>query len=292
MHVLLAGSTGVLGRRILPLLLSSGHEVTALVRDPTQAARIAGLGAGTALADALDLAAVMTAVAQARPDVVMHQVTDLAAGTSASNAALRIAGTRGLVDAAHAAGVRRVIAQSIAWAYQPGDAPAEETTPLDERADTPRRTTIDGIAALEQATREAPEWVVLRYGLLYGPDTWYSPAGARGGDVRAGRLEADADVSSFVHVDDAAAAAIEALHRPSGAVNVCDDEPATGHEWLPAFCSVAGAPPPPIIDRPRTRWARGASNRHAREDLGWSPRYRSWRTGFPAMAQSSGEPAH
>lgn len=237
------------------------------------------------MADARDRGALAAAVATARPDVVMHQMTDLASGTSVSNAALRISGTRSLVDAAHAAGIRRVITQSIARAYAPGDEPAVETTQLDEHADPPRGTTIAGIAALEQATGEAPEWVVLRYGLLYGPDTWYSPAGARAADARAGRLTADADVTSFVHVDDAAAAAIEALHWPSGPVNVCDDEPAAGHHWLPAFCATVGAPPPPSSDRPPTPWARGASNRHARQDLGWSPSNQSWRTAFPAMAQ-------
>ena len=109
----------------------------------------------------------------------MHQLTDLTSGTSASNANLRARGTRNLMDAAHAAGVSRVISQSIAWAYTAGCGPAAEETPLDLSTAEPRLTTIRGIAALEQMTQEAPEWVVLRYGILYGPDTWYSRAAAR-----------------------------------------------------------------------------------------------------------------
>jgi nucleoside-diphosphate-sugar epimerase len=223
---------------------------------------------------------VVTAVERARPDVVMHQLTDLAGGSSATNAQLREDGTRNLVDAARAAGARRVIAQSIAWAYAPGRAPADEPTPLDTTAPEPRQTTIRGIAALESAVRQVREWVVLRYGLLYGPGTWYAHDGLRADQARGGKLTADADITSFVHADDAAAAAVAALDWPSGTVNICDDEPATGHEWLPAFCAAVGAPPPPVANGERAGWARGASNRHARGALGWVPQHPTWRAGF------------
>jgi nucleoside-diphosphate-sugar epimerase len=237
-------------------------------------------GADVVVADALDRTAVLDAVAAARPDVVMHQLTDLSGGTSATNAALRERGTRNLVDAALAAGVRRVVAQSIAWAYAPGAEPAGEQEPLDAEAPEPRQTTIRGVAALESAVAEALEWVVLRYGLLYGPGTWYAPDGLRADQARAGKLTADADVSSFVHADDAAAAALAALDWPSGAVNVCDDDPAPGSDWVPAFCAAVGAPPPPAAGGERAGWARGAANRHARADLGWMPRHPTWRRGF------------
>src|SRR6185312_2457245 len=114
-------------------------------------------------------------VRAARPDVVVHQLTDLAGGDSGANATLRIDGTRNLVAAARAAGVRRIVAQSVAWAYQPGETPAGESVPLDLEAPQPRQTTVYGIRALEFAVRELPEWVVLRYGVLYGPDTWFAP---------------------------------------------------------------------------------------------------------------------
>ena len=178
-----------------------------------------------------------------------------------------------------------MIAQSIAWAYAPGDGPAGETAGLDLGAGPPRDVTIRGVAALEHAVAEAPEWVVLRYGLLYGPGTWYAADGLHADRARAGELTATADVASFVHADDAAVAAVEALAWPSGAVNVCDDDPSPGHEWVPAFCRAAGAGAPPVADAPRAPWARGASNRRARE-LGWAPRYASWRTGFETLISS------
>jgi nucleoside-diphosphate-sugar epimerase len=287
MRVFLAGATGAIGRRLVPLLVEAGHDVTGMTRRPEGADLLRALGAGAVTADALDRDAVHAAIAQARPDVVVHQLTDLRAGNSASNAALRRDGTRNLVDAARAAGVGRLVAQSIAWVYEPGDDPATEDVPLDLGADEARQTSVEGVAALEGAAAEMPEWVVLRYGLLYGPDTWYAPDGLRADEARAGRLTADADVSSFVHVDDAASAAVEALDWPSGIVNVCDDEPATGREWVPVFCAAAGAPPPPEDDAARHAWARGASNAKARRDLGWTPHHPSWRQGFHSDARST-----
>jgi nucleoside-diphosphate-sugar epimerase len=282
MRIFVAGATGVIGRRLVPLLLQEGHEVAAMTRRADAAAGLRALGAQPVVADALDREGILAAVPAARPDVVIHQLTDLAAGSSETNAALRIAGTRNLVDAAQAAGAGRVIAQSIAWAYTPGDAPAGEDEALDTAAPPPRETTIRGVGALESAVREAPEWVVLRYGQLYGRGTWFAADGLRAEEARAGRLTANADVSSFVHVEDAAVAAVDALAWPSGAVNVCDDEPAPGQAWVPAFCRAVGAAPSPASDAPRTPWARGAANRHARRELGWTPRHPSWRDGFRA----------
>ncbi|GIF73996.1 NAD-dependent epimerase/dehydratase family protein [Asanoa siamensis] len=271
-RVLLAGATGVIGRRLGPLLAARGHEVVPLART------------GPGAVDLFDRDGVMAAVAAARPDVVMHQVTTLASGDLAANSRLRQVGTRNLVDAALAAGVRRIVAQGIAWAYEPGLAPATEDTPFDAGAPEPRRTSVAGVAALEAAVREAPEWVVLRYGTLYGPDTWFARGGLMAQRAPAGAVRADADVSSLLHVDDAASAAAEALDWPSGAVNVCDDEPAPAAEWVPAFCAAVGVPAPPVStgERPHA-WARGASNRHAREGLGWKPAYPSWRTGFAGL---------
>jgi nucleoside-diphosphate-sugar epimerase len=290
-RIFIAGATGVIGQRLVPRLLLEGHDVTAMTRRPAAAAHLEALGAQVAVADAFDRDTVRAAVAGARPDVVIHQLTDLTGGSSDANAALRTQGTRNLVDAALAAGVRRVVAQSIAWAYAPGADPADEAVPLDPRAATPRATTVAGIAALEAAVREAPEWVLLRYGALYGRGTFFARDGARGLDARAGALTATADLTSFVHVDDAAVAAVEALAWPSGAVNVCDDDPAPGYEWVPEFCRAVGADPPPVRVAPRAEWARGATNRHAREDLGWVPRHPSWRSGFTARPQAPGAPA-
>jgi nucleoside-diphosphate-sugar epimerase len=279
-RIFLAGATGAIGRRLLPLLISGGHSVTAMVRSPEGALSVERDGATAVQADAMDAAAVRAAVLAARPEVLMHQLTALSGGDFAANSALRVHGTRNLADAAEAAGVSRFIAQSINWVYEPGDVPATESVPLNLRA---KSGPVPAVAELEAQTARSPEWVVLRYGSLYGPGTWYSPDGAFGQQAREGKLTATADVASFVHVDDAATAAVAALDWPSGAVNVCDEEPAAGLVWLPAFCAAAGAAPPPPSDAPRSATARGADSTLARTELGWTPRWASWRAGFPAM---------
>ncbi|MGW3607648.1 NAD-dependent epimerase/dehydratase family protein [Micromonospora sp. NPDC005161] len=271
MRILLAGSTGVIGRRLEPLLTAQGHEVTGLARN------------GAVAVDVLDRDAVVAAVRSVRPDVVMHQLTSLSTGDFAANSRLRRVGTRNLVDAALAAGVRRIVAQSIAWAYEPGAEPAPENTALDLGAPEPRQTSVAGVAALESAVQEAPEWIVLRYGTLYGPGTWYARDGHMAQFAAAGKVIADADVSSLLHVDDAVAAALAALDWPSGAVNVCDDEPAPAAKWVPAFCAAAGVAAPAVTEGERHGWARGASNHYARKHLGWTPKYPSWRAGFAVL---------
>jgi nucleoside-diphosphate-sugar epimerase len=284
-RIFLAGATGAVGSRLVPLLVAAGHHVTALTRHPERAAALRAAGTEPVIADAHDAGALAEAVLRAAPEVVVHQLTDLSAADTAANAALRTAGTRHLVDAALASGVRRIVAQSIAWAYGRGADPAVEAVPLDRDALEPRRRSVLGVDALERAVAEAPEAVVLRYGMFYGPGTWFARTGLRASEARAGRLAATADVTSFLHVDDAAAAAVEALRWPSGAVNVCDDEPAAGWDWVPAFCAAVGAPAPTIGEStPRAGWARGADNRYAREHLGWVPRHPSWRPEFALSA--------
>jgi nucleoside-diphosphate-sugar epimerase len=279
-RILLAGSTGVVGKRLVPLLVADGHHVTALTRRPERVPALRAAGAHPAVVDVRDAGALAATVRDTAPEVVVHQLTDLGAADLIANAELRVTGTRNLVDAALACGARRIVAQSIAWAYAGGDGPADEDTPLDLDAPEPRGTSVRGVAALEAAVREAPEWVVLRYGMFYGPGTWFAPDGPHAADARAGRLMADGDVTSFLHVDDAATAPVAALHWPSGAVNVCDDEPAAALDWVPAFCASVGAPHPPSSPAPRRPWARGADNHRAREQRGWTPRHPSWRNGL------------
>jgi nucleoside-diphosphate-sugar epimerase len=159
--------------------------------------------------------------------------------------------------------------------------------PLDLGAAEPRSRTVEGVRAVEGTAAELETAVLLRYGILYGPGTWYAPGGAvaaaLAGDPDApflGYLEADSSVSSFVHVADAAAAAVAALDWPAGPVNIVDDEPAPGREWVPVLAAALGLPAPEA--RPgRLSWARGASNGLARS-RGWRPEYPTWRTGFAA----------
>jgi nucleoside-diphosphate-sugar epimerase len=280
MRIFLAGASGVVGRRVVPALLAAGHEVVGLARGQASYDRIAALGATAVLGDVYDEAALAELVAAARPEVVMHQLTDLGSGDRAANARVRKIGTRNLVDAAKAAGVRRMVAQSISWAYAPGVRPATEDTPLDLDGGPDRRRTVEGIASLESAVAELPEWVVLRYGTLYGPGTWYERDGLMAQLAHDGKLPATADVSSFVHVDDAASAAVDALRWPTGPVNVCDDEAAAGFDWVPVFSAAVGAPEAAVTKEERTGWARGADNSYARNELGWVPSRPSWRLGM------------
>lgn len=282
MRVFLAGATGVVGRLLVPELVAAGHQVTGLVRRPDAAESLRSQGADAVLADIYDAPAIAAAVAAAQPDVVMHQLTDLAKHDYAANVEIRKIGTRNLVDAALGAGVRRVVAQSIAWVYEPGEEPATEETPLDVGAAAPRLDAVAGVIALEDIVAEAPEWVVLRYGLFYGPGTWYARGAVMADQIRAGAIPPTADVTSFLHIADAATAAVQALEWPTGPVNVVDDEPAPASVWVPAFARSVDAPEPAPIESERKPWARGADNHYARKHLKWTPRYPSWREGFVA----------
>ncbi|MEU1185469.1 NAD-dependent epimerase/dehydratase family protein [Streptomyces sp. NPDC005820] len=285
MRVLVAGATGAVGRPLVPLLVAAGHEVTAVSRTPAGVERIRGLGAKGVRADALDAPALRHAVGAASPEVVIHQLTDLSAADGTANGRLRREGTRNLVEAAKAAGVGRIVAQSISWAYAPGEGPAGEPVPLDGTAAEPRARMVAAVRSLEETAAELETAVVLRYGLLYGPGTWYAPGGALAaalaGDRSArflGSTVANDAVSSFVHVADAARAVVAALDWPGGPVNVVDDEPAPAHQWLPALADALGVPAPePVAGR--QEWERGALNALARS-RGWRPERPTWRTGF------------
>ncbi|PEA53006.1 dTDP-glucose 4,6-dehydratase [Bacillus pseudomycoides] len=279
MKVFLAGATGVIGRFLIPLLVQEGHEVFGMIRAESQLSTITKLGAKPVVADAFDRNAVFSALEKSQPDVVIHQLTALSGGNSVDNAKMRIEGTENLVDAAKSAGVRRMIAQSISWAYEPGEEPATEENMFDVTAPFPRKTTIEGIIALEEKVSQMPEFVILRYGTLYGPGTWYAKDGMIADQVRMKEIAATDGIVSFLHIDDAARAARLALDWPSGPVNIVDDHPAPGNVWLPVYASAIGAPNP-SFQTGSNRGERGASNTKARKEYGWEPIYPSWTKGF------------
>jgi len=264
--------------------MASGHEVIGTTRTAEKSELLQKLGAAPLVVDAFNRARLARVVREAHPEVIIQQLTDLSAGRSAANARMRQEGTRNLVDAARAAGVRQFIAQSISWVSAPGAGPADETVPLDLEAPEPRRTTVEGVAALERAVAEMERGIVLRYGTLYGLGTWYAPEGSIAQQVRQGQLTADEGITSFLHVDDAARAALFALDWQPGIVNIVDDEPAPGTVWLPVYAATLGAPAPPVATG-QGRAMRGASNAKARRMLHWSPLYPSWREGFAQVAQ-------
>lgn len=215
-RIFLAGASGAIGRRLIPQLLAAGHQVTASTRQAVKADELGALGADPVVVDVFDAAGLRDAVVAARPQIVIHQLTDLPAGLDPSrmaeaiarNARIRDEGTRNLVDAAKAAGVRRLIAQSIAWAYAPGAEPHAETDPLDSKAEGGRAVSVGGVIALERHVLEASPMtgIVLRYGHLYGPGTG---------------TETGADPA--LHVDAAAFAALLVVEKGSqGAFNVAE----------------------------------------------------------------------
>jgi nucleoside-diphosphate-sugar epimerase len=224
MKIFLAGAGGAIGRRLTPLLRAAGHTVIGTTRAADKVEALRALGAEPVVVDVFDAAALARAMLAAAPQTVMHQLTDLPHGPGTPgydaglerNARLRIDGTRNLVAAAKAAGVRRLIAQSIAFVYAPGDGVRIETDPLDLAATGVRKRTVEGVVALEDATLEMPEGIVLRYGLLYGPGTWF---------------EREKRGKPGLHVDAAAQAALLALTQGRrGIYNVAEDDGAISSE--------------------------------------------------------------
>jgi 2-alkyl-3-oxoalkanoate reductase len=308
MRIFVAGATGVLGRRLLPLLVGGGHQVTAMTRTAGKAAGLRQAGAEPVVADALDRDAVAAAVVAARPEVVVHQLTDLAGTTSfrrfdrefAATNRLRTEGTDHLVAAARSAGARRLVAQSFAgWPFARVGGPVKtEDDPLDPDPPAQLRRTLAAIRHLEAAVlgAEGLEGVVLRYGGFYGPGTSAGEGGFMLDDLRRRRFPmvgAGTGVWSFVHIDDAAAATAAAVERGApGIYQIVDDEPAPVSAWLPVLAAAAGARPPRRVPAWLARLlggehavvlmteARGASNAKARRELGWRPAHPSWRQGF------------
>jgi nucleoside-diphosphate-sugar epimerase len=308
MRIFVAGATGALGRRLVPLLVEGGHQVTGMTRTAGKAAGLRAAGADPVVADALDRDAVLRAVVAARPEVVVHQLTALAGMTSmrrfdrefALTNRLRTEGTDHLLEAARAAGARRFVAQSFAgWPFARVGGPVRtEDDPLDPDPPAQLRRTLDAIRHLEAAVcgTEGLEGVVLRYGGFYGPGTSAGAGGSTLEELRRCRFPIVGDgggVWSFIHIDDAATATAAAIGRGApGVYQIVDDDPAPVSEWLPALAAAVGAPPPRRVPAWVARLVagehavvlmtevRGASNAKARRELGWRPGWRSWRQGF------------
>ena len=306
-RVFLAGATGAIGRRLVPQLVEAGHRVTAITRSQEKLGKLHDLGAEPVLCDVFNAGRLGAVVARAEPDAVINELTDLPQSLKprklgeyyAANNRVRREGTRNLLDAARGAGVRRFLVQGAAyWYAQTGAAVKTEEAPLYLDAPPPIGLAVQTMKEVEEAvlSAEGLEGVVLRYGFFYGPGTWYAKDGDVGLQVRKRRypmIGRGEGTNSFIHVDDAAAATVAALERARpGVYNVVDDEPATAAEWLPVYAEALGAKRPPrvpafvarlIAGKALVEWMlglRGASNEKIKRELGWRPRYESWRQGF------------
>lgn len=308
MKVFVAGGSGAMGRRLVPQLVAAGYQVVAMTRDGDKAPWLRRVGAEPVVADALDRAAVLGAVTGSAPEVVIHQLTALAGATSFKNFdqefartnVLRTEGTDHLLAASRAAGVRRIIAQSYGnWNYErTGSAVKTETDPFDPDPPANQVESLRAIRYVEDAVTNADgiEGIALRYGNFYGPGTSFALDGDITAQVRKRRFPvvgSGAGIWAFSHLDDAAAAAIAAIERGQpGVYNVADDEPVAVRTWLPDLAEVLGAKPPLHVPVWLGRLAagdvgvsmmtriRGISNAKAKAELGWAPRYRTYREGF------------
>jgi nucleoside-diphosphate-sugar epimerase len=302
MRVFVAGASGAIGSRLVPQLIDRGHEVIGTFHSPASAVRVRALGAEPVELDLLDAQAVLRAVRQAGPEAIVHQATALAGvrfgrsldRTFGPTNRLRTEGTDALLAAARETGVRRFVAQSFAsYRYAREGGPVKtEDDPLDPSPPAMARETNAAMRHLDEAVTAAGG-IALRYGGFYGAanDGLVKPVRKRQFPV----IGAGEGISSFIHLDDAAAATVLALeHDGAGLYNIVDDEPAPMREWLPALASALGAKPPRHV----SLWlaglvagkgavmmsveSRGASNAKAKRELGWTPRYPSWRQGFIA----------
>jgi nucleoside-diphosphate-sugar epimerase len=308
MRVFVAGASGAIGSRLVPLLIDRGHEVIGSSRSPAATERVRALGARPVVLDLIHERAVRRAVLKAEPDAIVHQATALA-GVSFSRSLdrsfaetnrLRTQGTDALLAAARDMGVCRFVAQSFASLryVREGGAVKTEDDPLDPTPVPAMRETDAAMRYLDEVVTDAGG-VALRYGGFYGAagDGMVEP-------VRKRRFPIVGDgggVSSFIHLDDAAAATVLALeHDAAGIYNVVDDDPAPVREWLPVLAEALGAKPPRRFPRRLARLvageaavmmgteARGASNAKAKRELGWQLRYPSWRQGFVAAYAATG----
>jgi 2-alkyl-3-oxoalkanoate reductase len=329
MNILIAGASGAIGRALVPLLVGAGHDVVGIVQRPRSADLVRAMGAEPRTADALDRAAVLACFREVRPELVIHQATAIPPNLDmrrfdrdfALTNLLRTEGTRNLLAAAVDVGAKHFIAQSFAgWTYgrtSNGGKPVKtprtaklktEDDPFDPDPPKRMRTTLDALKALEQAVLSESRLTgtVLRYGGFYGPNTSIAKDGAVVQALRRRKLPMVGDgagVWSFVHIEDAAsatAAVVEAGH--GGIFNVVDDEPAPVSEWLSFLAHCAHAQPPKQVPA----WLagmligehvvalmneiRGVSNAKIKHELGWAPRWPSWRQGFQQMLKSASLP--
>jgi 2-alkyl-3-oxoalkanoate reductase len=308
MRIFVAGATGAIGRRLVPLLGTDGHVVIGTTRTPGKAVALRAAGAVPQVLDLLDRDGVGEAIARSEPDVVVHEATALARFTDfrkfdqefALTNRLRTEGTDNLIAGMRRAGVRRLVAQSFAgWPHARTGGPVKsEDDPLDPDPPVAVRRSLQALRHLERAVLDTYgiDGTVLRYGAFYGPSTSLAEGGFQLEGIRRRRFPLvgrGTGVTSFIHVDDAATATLAAIESGrTGLYNVVDDDPATVAEWLPALAAAIGAKPPLRVPPWLARMfvgehgvlmmteVRGASNAKAKRDFGWRPAFPSWREGF------------
>ncbi|MCC7478095.1 NAD(P)-dependent oxidoreductase [bacterium] len=311
MRILLAGASGAIGRQVIPLLLDAGHSVTGMCRSDEGMAIISRLGGGARRCDALDAQQVRHLVEIVRPEAIICELTDLPAEMNpanlnkaySANNKVRREGTLNLLEAARNFAVRRFVTQSAAFWYSPlPPGPKDESAPMYTNAPEPIGSSAEVMTEVEGAVTSCSELegIALRYGSFYGPGTWFDRSGQIGRLLKRGMYPIfgkGEGVTSFIHVEDAAGATIAALDRGRAgeAYNAVDDEPARQADWLPVLADALGAPRPRSMPVAMVRLTLGrattdllttgpgALNTKIKTELGWQPKYSSWREGFRSL---------
>ncbi|RQM85126.1 epimerase [Staphylococcus xylosus] len=276
--IFVTGATGLIGTKLTQRLLEEGYQVAGFTTSQQGKAKLVDNGIEAYIGDILKYDTVESAIADYQPDIIMNEITDLKNVDMAANTRVRIEGTQNLVEAALKNGVKHMQSQSIAFTYEGGNTLATEDTPLDYNATGNRKITVDGVEGLERETSRIENDVVLRYGLLYGPGTWYGKGGIIYNLFNEGTVTMTDGIQSFIHIDDAVEVAIQALNFESGIYNIVDDEPVKGDVWAQWYADLLNVTPEINIQTAESH-ERGANNTKF-HDQGGKLIYPSWKQGM------------
>lgn len=276
--IFVTGATGLIGTRLVKRLKEEGHEVAGFTTSEKGKQKLQDAGVQPYVGDILKSNTIDEAIEAFKPEIIINQITDLKNVDMSANTKVRIDGSKNLMDAAIKHNVKKVIAQSIAFTYESGSGLATEETSLDYHSTGDRKITVDGVEGLEKETARIGEYVILRFGWLYGPGTWYGKDGMIYNQFIDGNVTLSDGVTSFVHIDDAVETSIQAIDFDNGIYNVADDEPVKGSdfaEWYKNQLQVD----PKITIQPAQPFERGVTNDKFKEQ-GGTLIYSSWKDGM------------
>lgn len=276
--IFVTGATGLIGTKLTKRLLEEGHDVAGFTTSKNGKNKLESANVKAYVGDILKYDTIEAAIADFQPEIIINQITDLKNVDMAANTKVRVEGSKNLIDAAQKYNVKKVIAQSIDFMYEAGEGLATEETPLDLDSSGDRKVTVDGVIGLEEETSRMDEYVVLRFGWLYGPGTWYGKDGMIYNQFVDGKVTLSDGVTSFIHLDDAVETSIQALNFDNGIYNVADDEPVKGSdfaEWYKQQLNVD----PEINIEPAQPFERGITNDKFKAQ-GGQLIYSTWKDGM------------
>ncbi|WP_204977334.1 NAD-dependent epimerase/dehydratase family protein [Mammaliicoccus sciuri] len=276
--IFVTGATGLIGTKLTKRLIEEGYEVAGLTTSEKGKEKLDNAGVKAYIGNILEYDTIEKSIGDFKPDIIMNEITDLKQVDMSANTKVRIEGTRNLVEAAIKHDVPHIQSQSIAFVYEAGDTLATEETSLDYDASGDRKITVDGVEGLEKESARLNKHVILRYGLLYGPGTWYGKDGMIYNQFINGEVTMTDGVQSFIHIDDAVETAIQALNFESGIYNVADDDPVKGDDWAKWYANELNVTPTLNIE-PAAPFERGVTNKKFK-DQGGKLIYTTWKDGM------------